>query len=633
MANIAQNELEASETWSGDTSLLKWLRDAETSTAETTFRTTAMEDYKFYAGRQDSTDVLSKLSSQKRPASVYNEIKPKVDMLIGLAAQTKHSPQISPTNASSEPLAELMSAAMLHFRRKLKAGRKELECFEHTVKSGRSLLHFYINKENPFKPKIEIKRFAGRDFYVDPQSVEYDLSDARFIFLQKWLPEETLKSYWPEVDLTAYQSFVLGNSTDLPTFFNEAKTLYRVMECWYTKYEKVVWFINPISGKDEWLYPDDFKVFAKACKEGIPLPGDQKKQFPVPEIVIGTKKFYWYRIFSGGTVIEEGRSPYKIERFPSILYGAYKDEDTNAWFGSITMQKDPQKAVNTMRRQLSHLLQTLPKGMLAHEVGAILNIEEYEQKSADPSFHLQIAEGKLDRFKFEKQPQISPIYSMFGAECSQSMKDASGVQNEMMGQETSSRTPGVTVHLRQETSLAVLYTLYDNYRESRIAGDEILMSFIQQFISEPVIMRIEGAEAQQLLALNTQLNPEAPGFNDISMAEFELVVDETMETLTQRRMILQTLGEYSHNNPGTIPPDLLLEYADVPYTVKTRIRQSAAAQQEDAQRQADRDYELELLKIQVKADATTTDKIITEKELEIKRDLAERQKMAKAGNA
>jgi hypothetical protein len=623
--NIPANELFGDpEAW-GDDGILRWLRDAEMSNPETCFRKESMEDYRFYAGKQDSVDVLQKLWSQKRPATVYNEVKPKIDMLVGLAAQTKHEPHIVPTNAGSEALSEFMLHAMKHYRKKLKITRKELDCFEHTVKSGRSLLHFYIDKENPFEPQIKAKRFAGRDFYLDPQSTEYDMSDARFLILQSWLPASTLKARYPNFDISLYQAYVLGSVADLPIFFNEARNLYRLCEAWYTKLEEVVWFVNPLSNNPEWLFPKEFRVFAQACKEGFPMPDGSKKQFPIPEMLVAQKKFIWYRIFSGNITFEEGRSPYKFDTFPSVLYGAYRNEDTNAWFGHITVMKDPQRAVNTMKRQLSHLLQTLPKGILVHEAGAILNIDEYEQKSADPGFHMELAMNKMAAYKFEQQPQISPIYAQFSAECSQSMKDTSGIQNEMMGQETSSRTPGVTVHMRQETSLAVLFILYDNYRESRLTGDLILMNMIQQYAPQNILMQIQGPAGMQLLEINSQLNPDNPGYNDITAGSFDLSIDEVMETASQRQMVLQVISDYSRNNPGTIPADVILEYADVPYTVKTRIREEAAAQAEAAQKAADREYELELLKILAKVDATTADKIITEREIDLKGMLAQVQ--------
>ena len=75
-----------------------------------------------------------------------------------------------------------------------------------------------------------------------------------------------------------------------------------------------------------------------------------------------------YMIFSDIFELEAGPSPYRWKGFPAAFFGAYKDEDNNRWFGAVTGMKDPQIAINTMRRQLSHLLQTLPKGILkAHQ--------------------------------------------------------------------------------------------------------------------------------------------------------------------------------------------------------------------------------------------------------------------------
>lgn len=608
--------------------LLKWLRDAEISQPEANYRKDSMEDYRFYAGKQDSNDVLAALWAQKRPSTVYNEVKPKVDMLIGLAAQSKHDPLVEPVGNEDGPLAELLTQAVKHYRRKLNVSRKELDAFEHTIKGGRSLLHFYVNTDNPFKPAISIKRFSGRHFYLDPESVEYDMSDARFLFLESWLGEDELKARWPKFDISGYEGYVTGGGVDLPSFFNEARDKYRIVEAWYFKVEDVVWFQNPISGKVEHLTPKQFRQFAVACQEGIPLGnGKEPQKFQVPEAVAGKKKVYYYRIFSGNMILEEGPSPYMFDGIPSVLYGAYKDEDTNAWFGAIKMMKDPQRAINTMRRQLSHLLQTLPKGILVHEAGAILNIEEYEKKSADPSFHMEMAQGKLNAYKFEKQPQISPVYSQFSAECSQSMKDTSGIQNEMMGQETSSRTPGVTVRNRQETNLAVLYTLYDNFKESRLTGDRILLKFVQQYTPEAELIRIMGENGSYLIQVNTQMNPQLAGFNDISAGEYDIAMTEMNETTTSRQAFSQMLMEYSQNNPGSIPTDLILEYADAPYSAIQKIKESNAASQQASQMEADRLYELELLKIQVKANAENTDAAIRVRELQIN----QREKVAKNG--
>jgi hypothetical protein len=582
--------------------LIDWLHDAENSTPETLYRTAAMEDYQFYAGDQDTAEVVALLTDQKRPITVYNEVKPKVDMLIGLAAQSRYEPTVFPVGQEDEVIAEIMNGALKHFAKKIKFTRAETECFEHTVKSGRSLLYFWIDRSNPFLPKIKCKRIPGFSYWLDPDSTEYDMSDARYLFIDKWLTEDEIKMFWPKVDLSAVKGHH-EKTADSPVFFNEAKDKYRIVEAWYRKWVRMKWFVNPLTGQAEGLEPAEFTKFSKALENGIPNPQNPEEKIH-PEIertFETTVEQIHYRLFSGYIDLEGGKSPYRgflQESFPAVQFGAYKDDDNNRWMSVIEAMKDPQRAVNTMRRQLSHLLQTLPKGLLIHETGAILNVEEYEEKSSDPTYHMEVARGMVEKVKFEKQPTISPIYQQFDAIATQGMKSSSGIQDEMMGVQTTSREPGVTVRMRQEQGMAVLYLLFNNFRDSRIEASKKLMSLIQQYVTTPQLIRIEGQEGAQMLEINTQLNPQVKGFNDLSVGEFDLEMDETLENATMRMAIAQILTDFSHNNPESIPPDIVLEYSSVPYTAKMRIKKFWEEQRELQQKNIEADREIEMMKAQ-----------------------------------
>jgi hypothetical protein len=453
------------------------------------------------------------------------------------------------------------------------------------------------------------------------------MSDARFIFIDSWVTKEQAQSMWPDFDPATNDSTLL--SPLQPVFFNADKKKYRIVECWYKTYTKVIWFLNPLTGKPDSLEPADYKKFAKLMQTGDKTLNIKPIQQPLQSIG-SIREDINYIIFSGDVKLEGGRSPYKHKGFPCALLGAYRDDIVNNWFGVITTMIDPQKSKNAMIRQLSHLLQTLPKGILAHEAGAILNIDEYEEKSSSPNFHLEVAQGAIDKFKFITQPQISPIFLQLEQMFSQSMKDVSGIQDTLMGVQTSSREPGITVSKRQETGLAVLYTLFDNFAETRQQAGKILLSLIQQYVSTPQIIRIEGQSGMELAQINTQTQKDNEGFNDVTTGEFDLIVDEAIETASTRMLIAEMLSDYSRNNPGSIPPDLVLEYANVPYTVKQKVKQYSAATQQQQQENVEEDRKIKLLEIQVKANAAHTDATIqhdigiisaaqNEKELELKK--------------
>lgn len=567
---------------------VEWVNEAEGSLPEVNWRTVSKEDYDFYAGKQDTDETLTKLDSQKRPATVYNTILPKINMLCGLAAQSNRVPYLFPVTTEDDAMTEVMNGAFKHFRTKAKIKRKENDCFAHTVKSGRSYLYFYIGGDNPFKPSIMAKRIPGRDVLVDPLSTEYDMSDARYVMIDRWFVEEDLKAMWPELDLSGIRS-LSASSNSMPSYYDTVQDKYRLTEIWYRKWEKVIWFRNPITGRPESASPEEFKKFVAALKEGVPAgENGEMIQYDKPiQSIPRVRRQVYYAIFSNTTILEEGPSPYTRLQpeadIPIVQYGAYKDEDENRWFSVITMMKDPQRGRNAMRRQLTHLLNTAPKGLLVHEVGALINEEEYNERSSEPNFRLVVGMGKMDKYKFTDQPTISPIYEKLDMMCEQDMKDTSGVQDPLMGIQTSSREPGITARLRQEQNIAVLYILFENFRDSRIQGGKILLGLIQQYCTEEQLIRIEGQQGAQLIAINQQSNPQAP-MNDISVGEYDMVVDEAVDNVTMRMAIAQMMVELNQTAPNSIPPALIMEYADLPLSARIKIEQYNAAMMEREER-------------------------------------------------
>jgi hypothetical protein len=170
-----------------------------------------------------------------------------------------------------------------------------------------------------------------------------------------------------------------------------------------------------------------------------------------------------------------------------------------------------------------------------------------------------------------------------------------------MGIQQTSREPGVTVQLRQQTGFAVLFILFDNFRESRLECGRILLSFIQQYVTDAEMIRVQGPQGAQLMQINSQMNPEVDGFNDITTGHYDLEIDETIENASMRLAVAQMLTDFSHNNPESIPPDLILEYANVPFTVKQRIREIWENQAKLQQENIDADRALKIVELSVKS--------------------------------
>jgi hypothetical protein len=99
------------------------------------------------------------------------------------------------------------------------------------------------------------------------------------------------------------------------------------------------------------------------------------------------------------------------------------------------------------------------------------------------------------------------------------------------------------------------------------------------------------------MQINSQMNPQSQGFNDISAGEYDLVVDETLETSSMRHVIAEILQELSHQNPGMIPPDIILEYINLPYTAKQKVKMYFERMAQIEQENKDADRAIELMKL------------------------------------
>jgi hypothetical protein len=86
------------------------------------------------------------------------------------------------------------------------------------------------------------------------------------------------------------------------------------------------------------------------------------------------------------------------------------------------------------------------------------------------------------------------------------------------------------------------------------------------------LIRIEGQEGAQLVQINSQTNPQNEGFNDISVGKYDFAIDEAVENTTMRMAVAQMLTDFAQNNPGSIPPDMILEYSDMPLSARLKVK-------------------------------------------------------------
>ena len=123
---------------------------------------------------------------------------------------------------------------------------------------------------------------------------------------------------------------------------------------------------------------------------------------------------------------------------------------------------------------------------------------------------------------------------------------------------------------------------------------------MQQYSTDAEMIRIQGEKGMQLVEINSQMNPQVSGWNDITIGEYDIEIGETIETISMRSGIAQMLGDFAHNNPGSIPPEVFLDYAGLPFSVKTQVSNYHQAQRDAEAAQADHERKMDEREMKLK---------------------------------
>ena len=119
-----------------------------------------------------------------------------------------------------------------------------------------------------------------------------------------------------------------------------------------------------------------------------------------------------------------------------------------------------------------------------------------------------------------------------------------------------------------------------------------------------------------MMQINSQKNPDAPGFNDISTGKYDLVLDDALDSQTMRMAISQMLVDYSQNNPNVIPPDLIMEYSDLPLTAKNKVK-------EYNQMMLDREERMKMASVQAAQQKAAQEVQVEQANMELKKYMAD----------
>lgn len=505
------------------------------------------EDFKFYSGHQWKDEEASERNSQKRPTLTLNYVLPIVNAVVGEERLNRQQIMVYGRNMDDDAGAFAMTELLRWVMQTCNGDYTVSRAFRSAVICGRGWLGVGLDYLNDPAGKIDVRYIPRNEIHLDHLSSEDDASDARYLIHEKWLPCETVKAMWPEhaEELTSVRDIVRTTGKQYQTrgdaykgksdvSYNQEDDTFQVLECWHYEIQPGAVVANQETNQLEELTLQQFDALDNAKNQEIndirdandqaALLGQAPVDLPPPlQSIKRPIKVFYQGFVCGKIALERNKSPHlRLKRYPYVPVFGMRDEDKKEWFGIVAPIKDPQTQHNVEQSAILHWTQTMPKSGWMAPKGSFVDRTKWEQRSSQAGF---IGEYNGNRGKPEQiRPPTVPRHVLeLSPTRLQNMRDISGVNVDLMGN-TVKDTAGVVVEMRRKQALTVLQTFFDNLRLSRRILGEILIHFVQQYISDGRKVRVVGERGVRYVIASGNLQ-----FN-----EYDAVIEDAPDSPTDK---------------------------------------------------------------------------------------------------
>jgi len=300
----------------------------------------------YYDGNQLTDEEIKALRDRKQPPLVYNQIKPKVDFLIGFEGRQKTDPKAFPRTPLHADDAEAVTDSLRFLTEREDLDTKRSRVWHDLLTAGWGGVQKELRR-NPRTDEIDVIFSQNKwdRMWWDVHSCEYDFSDARYLGLVVWLDLDIAKQRYKgkadALEAAKTSAEVADTHDDKPagTWIDKRNERVKICLCYY----------NTGQG---WAFAE----------------------------------------FTKGNILRKGDSPFEDENgvteHPFIWESAYVDSENNR-YGLVKEMLDPQDGVNKRESKLMHLLNARQS---FHKKGAVGDAAAFKEELAKADGSVELNE-------------------------------------------------------------------------------------------------------------------------------------------------------------------------------------------------------------------------------------------------
>lgn len=547
-----------------------WYRERQ---LQASGRTEQMTDHKFYDGDQWDDDDEAELKARGQKASVFNQIKPACDWVLGTEKRTRIDYKILPRKKEHGPSAETKTKGMRYLSDVNKETFQRSRAFEDSSKCGIGWLEYGVRSDE--SDERIFSRFEDwRHIWYDSLANELDYSDARYLFRSKFVDLDIGCAMFPErahiikaaaVNDHSYhdeemtgldiepvegeQGFLLDqwHGVDTPYF----RSRVRLVEGWYRLPMRAKILKGPDLGSLNGIRYNDQDEDHKYLVDG-----------GYASLYDAIRMQVYCMLFCSTGALANQESPYNHNRFPFIPIICYRRKTDNTPYGLIRQLRDPQEDLNKRRSKALFILQT---NQTIADDDATDDWDDFKEELDRPDGLVLKKRGS--EVSINKDTKLVEEHVMLMSQDAEYIERTAGVNDEMMGRQTNA-VSGKAITQRYEMGTVITASMFDNYRLAFQLAGEIKLSLMEQFWDDEKEIRITGKKGQpEFIQLNSTDPETGEKLNDITETQGDFAVDEQAHTATVRQAMFDAMMELTTKIPPEVTIqilDLIVDLSDIP---------------------------------------------------------------------
>ena len=574
------------------------------------FKEKCRRNFDFYRGFHWDEDVEDELENEDRKAITFNNTLSVVNSVTGSEITNRFTSKAEPRRPDAGMAAEMVNGTIRYMRDQTDAEFAESDAFQDNINTGMGILKFSQDYFETHEGRTRVDSVSVFNMLWDPYWRKTNLMDRKWDAEYEWWSIDDCIARWPDREeelesmLHTYEDKGPTEGEEFTGFITDGNIRWinrdlgelLVYNYQYIQLERYWLVFDEVSGKRiemtvaEWkALNDNIKMMQEqgmvlvqgnmvqreeALAQGV--PEEAIEDIPVPTGVMLKKNRYFTANFIGNMTMDDGPSEIQngfVRKFLTCF--KYKREDIVELFGLQDVMEDPQMFANKMLSQLSHIVNTNPKGAMLVEEGALKDPDSASEDFAKPNAVIMMEDGAITGNRVEIIRAVYPesqdkLYNL-AVEAVTRVIGFSPYQLNAV--DNLSRTNQAAFQMVQQNSQVMLSQPFDSLKLYRKEAARTYVSFIDAFMMEDQLIRIQSKERPaEVIPFKREW---------IENMEWDIIFDQTPQTASAQKEIWEGLQRHGGmeilRDAGVISPTMVVNMMpDIPETQRNEMRAEAA---------------------------------------------------------